>query len=104
MSVGRARRCFDYALNYVAECQPPEDSVLQEDFDVLVPGAHGHEMNPSLDGPGFAPADEVAFGAKLADLEHQKAAAIAVDDLERALHLKHAISVLHRSPRSTKQH
>lgn len=91
------------ALNYVAECQPPEDSVLQEDFDVLVPGAHGHVMNPALDGPGFAPENEAAFEAKVADLERQKSAAIAVDDLEQALHLKHAISVLHRSPRTTKQ-
>ncbi len=91
------------ALNYVAECQPPEDSVLREDFDVLVPGAHGHVMDVKFDGPGFAPADDAAFEAKLSDLERQKAAAIAADHLEQALHLKRAISILQRSPRKTKQ-
>ena len=87
------------ALNYVAECQPPADSVLKEDFDVLVPGAHGHPMNPALDGPSFAPSDEESFAQKLRSLEDNKARAIADDDLELALHLKHAISVLKRSPR-----
>ena len=87
------------ALNYVAECQSPADSVLREDFDVLVPGAHGHAMDPALDGPTFAPADEEAFQRRLADLEAAKAAAVAHDDLELALHYKHAISVLRRSPR-----
>ena len=28
------------ALNYVAECKAPADSVLKPDFDVLVAGAH----------------------------------------------------------------
>ena len=87
------------ALNYVAECQAPADSVLKEDFDVLVPGAHGHEMNPTTDGPTFAPADEATFATKLQNLEAHKSKAIATDDLELALHLKHAISVLRRSPR-----
>ncbi len=116
------------ALNYVAECQAcmevrpsdggiagtslmrqrsgmlprlkaPADSVLKEDFDVLVPGAHGHDMHPAIDGPGFAPRDEAKFAAKLDDLEARKARAIADDELELALHLKRAISVLRRSPR-----
>ena len=87
------------ALNYVAECQTPADSVLKEDFDVLVPGAHGHPMDPDVDGPTFAPSDEDSFARKLRSLEDRKAAAIAEDDLELALHLKHAISVLKRSPR-----
>ena len=86
-------------LNYVAECQAPADSVLKEDFDVLVPGAHGHDMDAATDGPSFAPRDDAAFAAKLADLETRKAEAVAVDDLELALHLKHAISVLGRSER-----
>ena len=87
------------ALNYVAECQAPADSVLKSDFDVLVPGAHGHDMDPALDGPTFAPAADEAFERKLRMLETKKAAAIAADDLEQALHLKNAISVLKRSPR-----
>ena len=87
------------ALNYVAECQSPADSVLKEDFDVLVPGAHGHAMDPTLDGPTFAPADEAAFERKLETLASRKADAIAADDLELALHLKNAISVLRRTPR-----
>ena len=87
------------ALNYVAECQAPADSVLKEDFDVLVPGAHGHAMDPEADGPTFAPADEDSFAQKLRCLEDRKARAIAQDDLELALELKHAISVLKRSPR-----
>ena len=87
------------ALNYVAECQAPADSVLKEDFDVLVPGAHGHPMNPDIDGPTFAPSDQDSFAQKLSSLEDRKARAIAEDDLELALQLKHAISVLKRSPR-----
>ena len=87
------------ALNYVAECQAPADSVLREDFDVLVPGAHGHPMDADIDGPAFAPTDEDAFQRKLERLESRKAHAIAADDLELALHLKNAISVLKRSPR-----
>ena len=87
------------ALNYVAECQAPADSVLREDFDVLVAGAHGHPMDASVDGPAFAPTDAAAFRRKLEALEASKAAAIAADDLEQALHLKNAISVLQRSPR-----
>ena len=87
------------ALNYVAECQAPADSVLKEDFDVLIPGAHGHAMDASTDGPAFAPRDEAAFAAKLAHLEARKAKAVAADDLELALHLKRAIRVLGRSPR-----
>jgi len=87
------------ALNYVAECQAPADSVLKEDFDVLVPGAHGHPMDPELDGPGFAPASDTDFQDKLADLETRKTQAVADDDLELALHLKRAISILKRSPR-----
>ncbi len=87
------------ALNYVAECQAPADSVLREDFDVLVPGAHGHEMDAALDGPTFAPAAQDAFDAKLADLEARRTAAIAADDLQSALHFQNAISILRRSPR-----
>ncbi|MYD98639.1 MAG: hypothetical protein F4X98_14820 [Gammaproteobacteria bacterium] len=87
------------ALNYVAECQAPADSVLKEDFDVLVPGAHGHAMDPEVDGPAFAPADDTNYGRKLEELETRKTEAVAADDLELALHLKRAISVLKRSPR-----
>jgi len=87
------------ALNYVAECQAPADSVLKGDFDVLVPGAHGHEMDPGIDGPTYAPADPEAFEQKRRELEARKAEAIAADDLEAALHFKNAISVLTRSPR-----
>ena len=87
------------ALNYVAECQAPADSVLKEDFDILVPGAHGHTLNPTTDGPTFAPKDEAAFAAKLQDLEARKAEAIADDNLDLAQHLKRTISVLQRSPR-----
>ena len=87
------------ALNYVAECQSPADSVLREDFDVLVPGAHGHAMDPAVDGPTFAPADDAAFQRKLASLSAAKAAAVAEDDLELALHYKRAVSVLRRSAR-----
>ena len=87
------------SLNYVAECQSPADSVLKEDFDVLVPGAHGHQMDPAVDGPSFAPVPQAEYDAKLARLEAAKAEAIDADDLERALHFKNAISVLKRSPR-----
>ena len=87
------------SLNYVAECQAPADSVLREDFDVLVPGAHGHAMDAGIDGPAFAPASEDAYRRKLKRLEARKKQAIAADDLEQALHLKHAISILRRSPR-----
>ena len=87
------------ALNYVAECQAPADSVLREDFDVLVPGAHGHPMDASMDGPTFAPADDDAFRHKLEGLLVSKVSAIVDDDLEEALRLKNAISVLERSPR-----
>ena len=87
------------ALNYVAECQSPGDSVLREDFDVLVPGAHGHQMNPAMDGPTFAPVSKDEFGAKLVELAEKKMKAIESDDLELALHYKNAISVLKRSDR-----
>jgi hypothetical protein len=87
------------ALNYVAECQSPADSVLRDDFDVLVPGAHGHAMDPVFDGPTFAPVAEDTYADKLAELEAAKAAAIEADDLELAIHFKNAISVLKRSPR-----
>ena len=101
---GELQRLIGYrqpagALNYVAECQSPADSVLREDFDVLVPGAHGHPMDATADGPAFAPADDAAFRRKLADLRAAKATALAEDDLELALHYKRAISVLQRSPR-----
>ena len=87
------------ALNYVAECQSPADSVLRDDFDVLVPGAHGHPMNSATDGPTYAPASQGEFDAKLADLTAKKMRAIEVDDLELALHYKSALSVLNRSER-----
>ncbi len=87
------------ALNYVAECQSPGDSVLREDFDVLVPGAHGHQMNPAVDGPTFAPVSKDEFDAKLVGLAEKKMQAIESDDLELALHYKNAISVLKRSDR-----
>ena len=87
------------ALNYVAECQSPGDSVLREDFDVLVPGAHGHQMNPAMDGPTFAPVSKDEFDAKLVGLAEKKMQAIESDDLELALHYKNAISVLKRSDR-----
>jgi hypothetical protein len=88
------------ALNYVAECQSPSDSVLQPDFDVLIPGAHGHAMERGVDGPGLAPESDGAFTALIARLGAAKAAAIDADDLERALRLKKTISVLERSPRN----
>ena len=87
------------SLNYVAECQSPGDSVLREDFDVLVPGAHGHEMNPAMDGPTYAPASQDQFNSKLAELAEKKIKAIESDDLELALHYKNALSVLNRSDR-----
>ena len=87
------------ALNYVAECQSPADSVLRDDFDVLVPGAHGHAMDVALDGPSFAPVEDAAFACKLRELQANKAAAVAEDDLQAALRWKCAISVLRRSPR-----
>jgi hypothetical protein len=87
------------ALNYVAECQSPGDSVLREDFDVLVPGAHGHQMNPAMDGPTFAPVSKDEFDAKLVELAEKKMKAIESDDLELALHYKNAMSVLKRSDR-----
>ena len=91
------------ALNYVAECQAPADSVLKPDFDVLVPGAHGHDMDPDIDGPTYAPVDPDAFDEKRRELEARKAQAIAADDLEAALHFKNAISVLARSPRMVRR-
>jgi len=87
------------SLNYVAECQSPADSVLKKDFDVLVPGAHGHEIDLATEGPSFAPASQAEFASKLVRLEAQKVKAIEEDDLEFALHLKKAISVLKRSTR-----
>lgn len=87
------------ALNYVAECQSPADSVLKPDFDVMIPGAHGHPLDSVLDRMAFAPADPAEFAARIATLEQQKAQAITSDDLERALTLKKAISVLRRLPR-----
>ena len=87
------------SLNYVAECQAPADSVLKPDFDVLIPGAHGHTLDPGFDGPSFAPVDQTQFEAKLTALENEKREAIARDDLESALRLKKTISVLKRTPR-----
>jgi hypothetical protein len=87
------------SLNYVAECQSPGDSVLREDFDVLVPGAHGHQMKPATDGPTYAPASQDEFNSKLAELAEKKIKAIESDDLELALHYKNALSVLKRSDR-----
>lgn len=75
-------------------CPQTADLILKADFDVLVPGAHGHDMDPALDGPTYAPADEAAFNEKLRVLKARKSEAIATDDLERALHLNNAISVL----------
>eukprot|EP01043_Picozoa_sp_COSAG02_P055832 COSAG02_NODE_6536_length_3511_cov_1.873974_1_plen_248_part_10 len=82
------------SLNYVAECQSPEDSVLREEFDVLVPGAHLHQLVPETDGSAAdtPPPDEIE--AKLSELESLKQEAIAVDDLELALHYKRAASVM----------
>ncbi len=85
------------SLNYVAECQAPADSVLKKDFDVLIPGAHGHAMNAETDGPGLAPLSSQEFEAKLAHLLTAKQEAIKADDLELALQHKKAISVLTRS-------
>jgi hypothetical protein len=87
------------SLNYVAECQSPADSVLKQDYDVLVPGAHGHKMNPATDDPGLASESQAEFEGRLARLEAQKVLAIEKDDLELALQLKKAISVLKRSAR-----
>ena len=80
-------------------CPQTADSVLKADFDVLVPGAHRHDMDRPLDAPTYAPADEAAFNEKHRELEARKSEAIATDDLERALHLNNAISVLKSSPR-----
>ncbi|MDA0789531.1 MAG: phytanoyl-CoA dioxygenase family protein [Proteobacteria bacterium] len=85
------------SLNYVAECQAPEDSVLREDFDVMVPGAHGHPMNPEIDGQGIAAQSAEELASLVKELDAQKAKAIAADDLERALQIKHAISTLRRA-------
>ncbi len=82
------------SLNYVAECQSPIDSVLREDFDVLVPGAHGHPMDPVRDGPGL---DRPTLEARLVWLAEQKTFAINNDDLELALHYKRAISLTTRA-------
>lgn len=83
------------SLNYVAECQAPADSVLKGDFDVLIPGAHGHAMDPAIDGPLLTKAE---IDARIADAEQRKRQAIADDDLETALRLKKEISVLERRP------
>ena len=56
-------------------------------------------MDPAVGGPTFAPADDAAFQRKLAGLQAAKAAAVAEDDLELALHYERAISVLRRSAR-----
>ena len=56
-------------------------------------------MDPTIDGPTFAPIGDDAYVRKLKVLEAKKADAVAVDDLELALHFKHAISVLKRSAR-----
>ena len=87
------------SLNYVAECQAPADSVLKPDFDVLIPGAHGHPMVQGLDGPSFAPVNQADFEEKLAALENAKRTAIERDNLEAALRIKKTISVLRRAPR-----
>ena len=83
------------SLNYVAECQAPGDSVLKNDFDVLIPGAHGHAMDPAVDGPMPS---RTEIEARIADAERRKRQAIAADDLETALRLKKEISVLERRP------
>ena len=84
------------SLNYVAECQSPADSVLQPDFDVMVPGAHGYPMESLSDSQ--VPLTSKALGSRLKDLNDRKDAAIELDDLELALQLKKAINVLKRSP------
>ena len=53
----------------------------------------------ATEGPSFAPASQAEFASKLVRLEAQKVTAIEEDDLELALHLKKAISVLKRSAR-----
>ena len=88
------------SLNYVAECQSPADSVLQADFDVLVPGSHGYPMD-SLSG-GQVPLTSKALESRLKDLNDRKDAAIELDDLELALQLKKAINVLKRSQPKTR--
>ncbi len=86
------------SLNYVAECQAPADSVLKDDFDVLIPGAHGHPMDPAVDGPLLSRSE---IETRIADAERRKRQAIAADDLETALRLKKEISVLERRPTRT---
>ena len=73
--------------------------MLTPDFDVLIPGAHGHPMVQGLDGPSFAPVNQADFEEKLAALENAKRAAIERDNLEAALRIKKTISVLRRAPR-----
>ena len=65
---------------------------------MLVPGAHGHAMDPAVDGPTFAPADDAAFQRKLANLQAAKAAAVAEDELELALHYKRTRSACCAGP------
>jgi hypothetical protein len=81
------------SLNYVAECQSPADSVLHEEFDVLIPGAHGHAMNPTVDGARMSDAE---LADQLKYYAAKKAQAVMDDDLELALHCKRAIAVLQR--------
>ena len=83
------------SLNYVAECQAPRDSVLKADFDVRIPGAHGHSMDPTIDGP-LPSRREIA--ELVARAEQAQAAAIEADDLETALLWQKTVSVLQRRP------
>jgi hypothetical protein len=85
------------SLNYVAECQAPEESVLREGYDVLVPGAHLHQLDPETDGTGPVPRTPLELADKLAALAALKADAVAADDLELAQHYKNAAVVLRQS-------
>lgn len=67
--------------------------MLKEDWDVLVPGAHGHELDPAVDDPPPSKAEAVA---ELERLAVRKAAAVEADELEMALHLKRAMANLRR--------
>ena len=68
--------------------------MLREGYDVLVPGAHMHKINPETDGSGLIPQTAEELEARLASLASLKAGAIEVDDLELAQHYKNAALVL----------
>jgi ectoine hydroxylase-related dioxygenase (phytanoyl-CoA dioxygenase family) len=79
------------------DCQLPVERVLQEGYDILVPGAHLLPLDPVIDAPLLTAPQELE--ATLADLAEKKAKAIAHDDLELALRCKNAITTAKRRVR-----